>query len=183
LKDEFASLSLDSGVGLLVVSARCIVGPARCRQRFEIVPQRPGNNATSANNFLSKSRSRCPRATLQALLRENQVRGALQSTSNSERQNPEKFFSASEIHLSANSEADFVMLGAPPFSGADNDWFWIVSRASKKQRVILFAGGNELRVMDRETNRYKDIQCIWSSPMKPESRRTDSSEIATDKRM
>jgi len=45
---------------------------------------------------------------------------------------------------------------------ADNGWFWLVSSARKNPRVVLFAGGNALEIMDSKTKGYRDIESVNS---------------------
>ena len=67
------------------------------------------------------------------------------------------------MHLSAN-EIGLVVLGIPPMTGADNDWYWVVRSPKKDPKVVLFSGGYFFEVMNTKTNGYKDIRGVWNSP-------------------
>lgn len=72
-------------------------------------------------------------------------------------------FRVVEVHLADPEEIDAVVLGKPPMSGVDNDWFWIVRERGGRADVLLWAGGNGLSVLKRRTRGYKDISTTWSS--------------------
>lgn len=77
---------------------------------------------------------------------------------------PSELFQAAEIHLARPDQVDLVVIGEDPMSGADNTWFWLVRSAYTKPRIILFAGGNGIKVKETRANGYLDIHCFWSSP-------------------
>lgn len=72
-------------------------------------------------------------------------------------------FSATNIHLHDYHQAELLVIGKFPFSGADNDWFWILS-PHMGARVLLFCGGNSLEIMKEGTAGYRDVRCIWYGP-------------------
>lgn len=102
---------------------------------------------------------------LKILLKTRQARQGMQFASDAEENKPAELFRAAEVHLGRRDEVDLVVIGVPPMSGADNGWFWLVSSAtSNHPKVVLFAGGNSLEIMESRTNGYRDIKSIWSSP-------------------
>lgn len=78
-------------------------------------------------------------------------------------------FTASEVHLGTRQPA-LVVVGADPFAGADNTWFWLVLLTHKNPRVVLFTGGNSLNLLPNQTNGLWDIRARWSSPQGTETR-------------
>jgi hypothetical protein len=101
---------------------------------------------------------------LSVLLKTKEAKQGLEFANDSQRHNPAQLFRAAEVHLSRLEEVDLVVLGIPPMRGADNCWFWVVRSARNHPRVVLFAGGNSLDVMNSSTIGYRNIRSIWSSP-------------------
>jgi hypothetical protein len=77
---------------------------------------------------------------------------------------PDKFFHAAAVHLNSPEQVDAVALGVCPLCGADNGWFWVIRSARKDPKVVLFANGNSIELLDTQTNGYRDIRSSWSSP-------------------
>jgi hypothetical protein len=49
-------------------------------------------------------------------------------------------------------------------TGADNDWFWLISSAHKKPHVILFVGGSSVEIELHSTRGYRDIiSCFYTA--------------------
>ena len=77
---------------------------------------------------------------------------------------PSQYFEATTVHLHGATDADLLVRGVVPISGADNSWYWIVlPPQSDAPTVALWCGGDSLEVMATPTNGYKNIQCSWSS--------------------
>jgi hypothetical protein len=74
-----------------------------------------------------------------------------------------QLFSAVEVHLSDAKDADFVVLGHFPLSGADNSWFWVIRSPMSHPKIILFANGNGIEISKSKTNGYSNILSYWSS--------------------
>ena len=72
-------------------------------------------------------------------------------------------FSATNIYLHDSHQAQLLVIGKSPFSGADNDWFWLLSSHSGV-RVLLFCGGNSLEIMKDGAAGYQDVRCVWYGP-------------------
>ena len=101
---------------------------------------------------------------LQVLLRRKEVKEALEFASREGRDNPSQFFEATKVHLRGSDEADLVVRGYPPVSGADNAWFWVVLLAhGATPRIVLWGHADSLEVMTSRTNGYRNIHCSWSS--------------------
>jgi hypothetical protein len=101
---------------------------------------------------------------LQVLLRRKEVKEVLEFASKEGRDNPSQFFEAAKVHLRGSDEADLVVQGYPPVSGADNAWFWVVLLAhGATPRIVLWGHADSLEVMSSRTNGYRNIHCSWSS--------------------
>lgn len=76
--------------------------------------------------------------------------------------NPEKLTHAARIHLSSDGAIEFMILGSPPLSGADNSWFWIVRENGNKATLLLEAGGNCVELEATRTRGYRDVMSYWA---------------------
>ena len=77
---------------------------------------------------------------------------------------PSQYFEATTVHLHGATDADLLVRGVVPISGADNSWYWIVLHPqSDAPTVALWCAADSLEVMETATNGYKHIQCSWSS--------------------
>jgi hypothetical protein len=101
---------------------------------------------------------------LKLLLKTKQAPWGFAFASEKEVDNPAQLFRAVEVRLGLSEEVGLIVLGIPPMSGADNDWFWVVRSPGRNPKVILFVGGNSLELMDTTMNGYRDIRSTWSSP-------------------
>lgn len=72
-------------------------------------------------------------------------------------EDPATMFRAAEVHLRNSEQTDLVVLGQDWMTGADNDWFWLVSSADKNPKVVLFVGGNSVELGHGLTNGYRNI--------------------------
>lgn len=97
------------------------------------------------------------------LLQRNEVKQDLPFFIDSKPATPDQLFTTTEIHLSSTSEADLVVAGIPPMTGADNDWYWIIRTGHKNPKVILFLGCNGFQVLKTTTNGYHDIRSFWGA--------------------
>ncbi|MGA3323503.1 MAG: hypothetical protein ABSF45_03465 [Terriglobia bacterium] len=79
------------------------------------------------------------------------------------RSNPAKLFRATEVHLDGLNEIDLVIIGLPPMRGVDTGWFWLVRSTPNNPKILLWATGNSIQVMDSKTNGYCDISSAWAS--------------------
>lgn len=100
---------------------------------------------------------------LNALLSTPEARNATDRLAGLDREGLRRKFSVVKVHLSDSSEEDEVVLGSDPMSGADNDWFWIVRRLLGRTRVVLFAGGLSVELLNSRTLGYKNIRTSWSA--------------------
>jgi hypothetical protein len=103
---------------------------------------------------------------LKILPQTDEARDGLRQASPSERNNPERLFRASEVHLSRSAEIDVVVMGVGVMSGGDQSWFWVVRSERNNPTVVCFAGGNSLDLLNSRTNGYRDIESSWSSAAK-----------------
>jgi hypothetical protein len=104
-----------------------------------------------------------PTPVLKMLLDTEKGKQALEAE-NPDESAPSKWFHATEVHLAQPGQIDLVIVGSYPMSGADNTWFWVVRNASKAPRIVLFTGGNGLRLLNGRTNGYRDVRTSWASP-------------------
>jgi hypothetical protein len=100
---------------------------------------------------------------LAALLKTPEARENEGALAGLDREELRKLFSVVEVHLAGSEEADEVVLGHVPLSGADNDWFWIVRRQDGHTRVILFANGLSIELLNSRTLGYKNIRTLWGA--------------------
>ena len=132
-----------------------------------LVARQRSNPVSEQKLFLEEKPLQNPAAlspgVLNALLRTKQARLGLQFATDVEEKNPAQLFRGAEVHLGGPDEVDLVVIGIPPMTGADNGWFWVV-RPHNHPKVVLFAGGNSLEIMDSRTNGLRDIRSDWSSP-------------------
>lgn len=101
---------------------------------------------------------------LNLLLAGNEAEYARQLSLEKPDEDRNKYFSAVEVHLSGPNEVDYVLEGMPPLNGADNAWFWVVLSARTHPKVVLFASGGFLELLNDRTNGDRDIQSVWQSP-------------------
>src|SRR5208283_2666829 len=102
-------------------------------------------------------------SVLRVLLHTKEIEEALDSENDEQQDNPAQLFRAGETHLGGTDDVDLVVVGISPLSGADNSWFWVVSSARSAPRVVLWASGNYLEVLDTRTNGYRNIRSFWAS--------------------
>lgn len=76
---------------------------------------------------------------------------------------PDTWFHASVLHLSHSGNADLLIEGSFPMTGADNNWYWIVLSAYKNPRIVLFSGCLEVYVLHHRHNGYQDIKTWWGA--------------------
>jgi hypothetical protein len=104
-----------------------------------------------------------PIAVVNAILKTDEGKQGLSDAKQRRVGDVNHLFRGTRIHLNDNNDADFLVIGTFPMSGADNTWFWMVSSAPPKPRVLLFAGCNSVEIMRDKTNGYRNIRCLWSS--------------------
>jgi|SRR6185312_1505817 hypothetical protein len=100
---------------------------------------------------------------LRVLLERDEVKQGLDFSSDSERNNPTQLFRAAEVYLSSSDEVGLVVIGIPPMTGADNDWFWVVRSPRHNPSVVLFSGGDYLQLLNSGTNGLRDIRRLFST--------------------
>lgn len=104
-----------------------------------------------------------PKNVLNLLLASREVQENLASFSEAERVNPRQLFRAARVHLSRPDQADLIVIGNAPMSGADNDWFWVVRSAYVSPKIVLFEGANCLDISLSSTRGVRNIRSLWSS--------------------
>lgn len=68
------------------------------------------------------------------------------------------WFFGSRIDLGTNRRA-FILRSHENFlNGADNDWFWIVLKTSRRYRMVLFAGTISVYARNAKTHGLRDIE-------------------------
>lgn len=105
-----------------------------------------------------------PQGVLRVLLGTEDAKEALEFANDRERKNVSQLFRAAEIHLAQSHETALLVLGVPPMCGVDNAWFWIVLSPRIRPKLVLFAGGNSVELMNTRSSGYADIRSRWSSP-------------------
>jgi hypothetical protein len=100
---------------------------------------------------------------LDALLRTSQAKVLSGELEKLDREERRKLFRSVPVHLTGSDQSDYLVLGKPPMSGADNDWFWIVRRGLSRTEVVLEAGGNCLELLKKRSDGYKDIRAMWGA--------------------
>jgi len=100
---------------------------------------------------------------LRVLFETDQARQVLNFASDAAQDDPARLFRAAEVHLTGSDEVDLVVVGVPPMSGADANWFWVIRATRGGPRVVLFTSANSLDLAGSTTNGYRDIVATWSS--------------------
>ena len=102
-------------------------------------------------------------AVLDALLKTSEANEAKDDLAVLSRDQMRDLFKVVKVHLKGAVEADYVVLGSGPLSGADCFWFWIVRERQGKAKVLLFENPLKLELSKRRTNGYRDIRSSWCS--------------------
>jgi hypothetical protein len=84
--------------------------------------------------------------------------------SNADVEDNRKHFKFLRVALGPQGEHDFIVPGDFPFSGADNDWFWIVRALPSGPRVVLWLHCLNFGFDKRRTNGLLGITNEWNSP-------------------
>ena len=74
---------------------------------------------------------------------------------------PANLFRAAAVHLDGSSETDLVVIGVCPMCGAGLGWFWVVRSAYSDPKVVLFAPGTSLELLDSRTRGMRDVRSEW----------------------
>src|SRR6185312_4777591 len=119
---------------------------------------------------------------LRVLLERDEVKQGLDFSSDSERNNPTQLFRAAEVYLSSSDEVGLVVIGIPPMTGADNDWFWVVRSPRHNPSVVLFSGGDYLQLLNSGTNGLETSVVCSRQPQKLARRFTSSMARGTKSR-
>jgi len=124
------------------------------------VAQKSGTNVASqicADQPLPKTAA-IPVKVLEMLTNRPEVRDAIEGFDK-----PETLFRATEIDISSG-DADLLIIGTAPASGADNNWFWIVRHPRAAPQIILFAGASCLDILRSRTSGYHDVLIVLATP-------------------
>jgi hypothetical protein len=97
---------------------------------------------------------------LRVLAKSDEAKDILDSAAEAGRVNTAQLFRAREVHLNHGKDVDLVVIGIPPMSGADHGWFWVIHSARKNPKVVLYAGGDSLKLLGTTTHGYRDIFMI-----------------------
>jgi hypothetical protein len=104
-----------------------------------------------------------PKSVLKLLLARQEVQDSLSLGTDEQQAHPARFFHASKVHLGPDDEVGLVVIGSPPISGADNDWFWVVRFAFTNPKVVLWEGANCISFDQGQTNGLHNISSSWAS--------------------
>ena len=99
---------------------------------------------------------------LELLSQREEIKDNLRDEPEATPKSPAECFSASQIHLGPADELDLIVKGNG-VGGADAEWFWVIRSADKNPVIILWAGGNGLKVLPKRTNGFHDIQSDGAS--------------------
>jgi hypothetical protein len=101
---------------------------------------------------------------LNALLATSEANEAHDELAALKREDLRDLFEVVRVNLGPAGEKDYVVHGTSlPMRGAENDWFWIIRKVNRHAEVILFAHGNSLELLTKESNGYKGIRTVWWS--------------------
>ena len=75
-----------------------------------------------------------------------------------------KLFHALPVTLGREGERDFIVIGSFPYSGGDNDWFWVVRILPGGPKVVLWLGCLNFGFGKTRTNGLLNISNEWNSP-------------------
>jgi hypothetical protein len=75
--------------------------------------------------------------------------------------NPASLFRAAVVHLVSPNERDLVVIGVCPMCGAGLGWFWVVRSAYTDPKVVLFAPGTSLELLESRTGGMRDVRSEW----------------------
>jgi hypothetical protein len=101
---------------------------------------------------------------LDALLKTKEARQVKVQLEGYDRDGLRDLFEVVLVDLGPSGDEDYVAHGKKrPMIGADNDWFWIVRVQRGKANVILFSNGWSLRLLERKTNGFRDIERAYGT--------------------
>lgn len=70
---------------------------------------------------------------------------------------PEKWFTASEVHLSGPAEPDLVVMGTHLARGAYTSAFWVLRKSPDGYRVVFRDDAHDLQLLEPRTNGLRNI--------------------------
>jgi hypothetical protein len=70
---------------------------------------------------------------------------------------PEKWFTASEIHLSSPAETDLIVMGTHLARGAYTSAFWVLRKSPDGYRVVFRDDAHDLQLQETRTNGFRNI--------------------------
>jgi hypothetical protein len=71
---------------------------------------------------------------------------------------PEKWLSASEVHLGGREERDLVVMGTGLIRGANVTTFWIFVPGDGAFKLVLETIGHDLVIKNTRSNGYRDVE-------------------------
>ncbi len=153
---------------IVFVSALLIALPSGAQS---LVQDSSDTNDTVCADIPFSSSTAIPKNVLSLIVKTDAGKEGIEQTKDciashrcsTERNDPATLFRATEVHLGSQAEADLLVIGVFPMSGADNDWFWLVRSADKQPTVVLWTGGNCVQVLRSRTNGLNDVRSTWSS--------------------
>jgi hypothetical protein len=103
-----------------------------------------------------------PEDVLAILRKDDTVKGALEDSNLPPDRLPQSWFSASSIHLSSPDQADLIVMGQPPVTGANVTTFWVFRATPHGYLVVMAAApAHDLIVTNTRSNGYRNIE-LWS---------------------
>jgi len=99
-------------------------------------------------------------AVLDALLKTQEAKENSDRLHKLGREKLRSLFLVVRVHLKNADEADEVVLGKDPMSGADCFWFWIVRDSADRAQVLLFENAYGVYLLKGRTNGYRDIRSV-----------------------
>ncbi|HLJ91067.1 MAG TPA: hypothetical protein VKZ53_29965 [Candidatus Angelobacter sp.] len=94
------------------------------------------------------------------------VRSTVEQEHIPDREPPSSWFSASEIHLGAPDEQDFVVMAEGPLVGGNVITFWVFQRNEHGYRLLLTAPAHDLIVTKRKWKGHREIELLSASAVR-----------------
>ena len=139
------------------------IGASVCAHTQQVVHsrhQRPTVFAPEENNLGFEDAKLPSDAVLDSLLQTKEAKEEDRLVSY-DRESLRKLFTVVRVDLSKANDENYIVMGSPPMSGADNIWFWIVQVKQGKGTVLLFMPALSFTILGTQTNGYRNLREVW----------------------
>ena len=130
-----------------------------------VFSQNPKQDQPDADTFCADLRlphpTAVPKKVLNLILSRKEIEESVDEEAR--QSDPARFFHATEVRLGPTGEIDLLVIGGGPFSGADNDWFWLVRFPYRNPEIVLWEGANCISLDQNRTNGLRNVSSSWSS--------------------